>query len=386
MIDLNTGRITEGLSTFHLSAMKNKCSFFLLIWIMAVRVASAQSAPFTGKWSFEGNDTGTSSNTLVALSAVSYTGVNKFGPNPYTSGNVGLAVNVQNWSTTLCNQTEYVQFSVQAVGTATITLTMLSFAFSRAANGPQQISVRSSADGFSSDIFSQATATTYQVASIALVGPGFTNQAGPITFRIYACNPLAGGATLHLDEIQLNGASLPVTLLSFTAKPEGDRVQLAWATTAERDADQFIVERSQNLSEYTTVGQVTANGTTAERQYYGLTDLNPKPGVNYYRLKQVDRNGVMQNFKPIAALIQVSEPAVAVYPNPANTDHIHLRLWNADDAQVWLLNETGQYSSGQLDRTPGAADFRPAQPLPTGLYWMRVITSGQEKMIKVLVR
>ena len=194
---------------------------------------------------------------------------------------------MQNWSTTLCNQTEYVQFSVQPIGTATTTLTVLSFDFSRTANGPQQISVRSSVDGFSSDIFSDATAIAYKTATISLAGPGYVNQAGQVTFRIYACNPVSGGATLHLDEIQLNGSSLPVRLLSFTAEPEGDRVQLAWSTTAERDAEQFIVERSHNLSEYITVGQVMANGTTTERQYYGLTDLNPSPGINYYRLRQL---------------------------------------------------------------------------------------------------
>lgn len=91
----------------------------------------------------------------------------------------------------------------------------------------------------------------------------------------------------------ISGA-LPVSLLSFTAKPEGDRVQLAWTTTSERDADRFVVERSLDLGEYVTVGEVIAKGTTDVRQEYGLTDLNPQPGANYYRLRQIDYNSTLR--------------------------------------------------------------------------------------------
>lgn len=365
--------------------MKIICTIWLCSWLL-LNIAAAQTAPFTGTWSFEGNDNGISSNSLVGLSAVSYVGVNKFGPNPYSPGYMGQSVNVQNWSTTLCNQTEYVEFSVQPQGTATVTLTSLSFAFSRSANGPQQLSVRSSIDGFGSDLYSQMTDITYLVASVPLNGPGFSNQSGQITFRIYACNPLSGGATIHLDEIKLNGLSLPVTLLSFTAKPDGDRVQIAWATTFELNANRFVVEHSRDSSEFVPVGDVAAKGTTAERQYYGLTDMNPNPGINYYRLKQIDHDGNVQVFDPVSVLIQANEPAISVFPNPASPDQIHLRLWNADDATVRLLNVLGQVMGGQLDRTPGEADLIFDQPLPVGLYLLIVETNGQTRVNKVLIR
>ena len=138
---------------------------------------------------------------------------------------------------------------------------------------------------------------------------------------------------------------LPVTLLDFTAKPEGDRVQLAWATTMERNADRFVVERSRDLGEYVTVGEVAAKGTTDERQYYGLTDLNPQPGINYYRLKQIDFDGTVHDYKPISAIIRANEPVVTVQPNPANANRIHLRLWNADNATIRLLTLPGKPSA-----------------------------------------
>lgn len=365
--------------------MKKALCICLLFWLLRIVSAWAQTTPFTANWHFEGNSSGISSTGLVAASVVTYTGVNLLAVSQYSTGYVGLGANVQNWSTTLCNQTEYVQFSVQPLGTATITLASLSFAVARSAQGPQQLTVRSSVDGFSNNLLAQSITTSYQIASIALTGAGFSNQSNAITFRIYGCNPTDGGGTLKIDEIQINAAVLPVTLLSFTAQPEGDRVQLAWSTTSEYNANRFVVERSRDLGEYTIVGEVTAKGTTDSRQYYGLTDLNPQPGINYYRLKQIDHDGTFQYVKPISVILRSSEPVISVYPNPASPDQIHVRLWNADNAKVQLLTASGQLMQGLLDKKAGEADLTFAQPLPMGLYWLNVEEKGQRYIVKVLI-
>ncbi|AKD57317.1 T9SS type A sorting domain-containing protein [Spirosoma radiotolerans] len=366
--------------------MRKFSVIFAFVWLLALSIGKAQTTPFTASWTFEGNDNGTSSSGLVTASSVSYVGVNLLAVSPYSSGYVNSGANVQNWSTTRCDQTEYVQFSVQPAGTATITLTTLSFAFARSAQGPQQLTVRSSVDGFSSDIHSQSTATNYQVASIALTSAGFINQSSAITFRIYACNPTAGGGTLKLDEIQINAVVLPVTLLSFTAKPEGDRVQLAWSTASEYNADHFRVERSDNLDEFIPVGEIAAAGTINERQYYGLTDLNPHTGANYYRLKQIDVGGKIHTYAVISTIIRANEPVVSVYPNPASPTQIHVRLWNTDEATIQLTAPTGQVLTGRIDRKPGEADLIFDQPLPLGLYWLKVYGKGYRQTFTVLIR
>lgn len=366
--------------------MREFFTAFALVWFLTLSVDWAQTTPFTVSWTFEGTSDGNSSSGLVNASTVTYTGVNLLAVSPYSSGYVNSGANVQNWSTSRCDQTEYVQFSVQPVGTATITLTTLSFAFARSAQGPQQLTVRSSVDGFSSDIHSQGTETNYQTASIALTSAGFINQSNGITFRIYACNPTAGGGTLKLDEIQINAEVLPITLLSFTAKPEGDRVQLAWSTANEHNADRFVVERSYDVETYVPFGEVTATGTTNERQYYGLTDLNPRPGANYYRLKQIDVGGAVHSFSVISTIMRVNDPVVRVYPNPASPSRIHVRLWNADDANIRLLSPSGQVLNGRIDRQPGEADLIFEDPLPSGLYWLVVDVKGHRQTFTVLIR
>lgn len=356
----------------------------LFLWLLTSSVAIAQITPFTASWTFEGTDNGNSSSGLVAASSFTYSGVNKT-LNKYFTGYVGLGNSIQHWSTTGCNNSEYVQFSVQPQGTAQITLTNLSFAFSRSSEGPRQIIVRSSADGFSSDLFSAGTSENYQTASITLNGNSFINQTAAVTFRLYACSASQSNGTLRLDEIQINAAVLPVTLLSFTAKPEDDRVQLAWSTANEYNTDHFRVERSDDLEMYTLVGETTAAGTTNERQYYSITDLNPRPGANFYRLTQVDISGAVYIHDVISTLVQAYEPVASVYPNPANTDRIYIRLWNADDATVRLLSSTGQVMNGHLVKRPGEADLIFEQPLLPGLYWLEVQSKGRRQTIAVPV-
>ncbi|WP_332368722.1 T9SS type A sorting domain-containing protein [Spirosoma telluris] len=368
----------------------------VLIWMIAIQISYAQTVPFTATWSFEGNPNGNTNNPNVGTGGANFVGIGLatgVGAG-YVAGQSGQAANILYWSQSGgCNFGEYIQVSVQPLNGQTFTLTSLSFYVNHSVSpmgntGPQSVRVRSSLDGYGSDLVQQGVSASFQQVNVGL-GSSFASLANPVTFRIYACPPNGGGA-LRLDELTINGtvtsAPLPITLLSFTAQPEGDRVQLAWTTTSEYNADHFLVEHSRDLDEYTTVGEVAAKGTTDTRQYYGLTDLNPQPGVNYYRLKQIDRDGATQSFKPIQAIIRADEPVIAVYPNPANPDRIHFRLWNADAATVRLVTAMGQVVNGRLERQSGEADLVFDEPLPAGLYWLEVLLTSQKRVIKVLVR
>ena len=360
----------------------------LLVYLLISAPAHAQT-PFSATWPFDGNPGGSTNQPNVGTGGADFVGVNPSAIAQYVMGSSGQAVNVQNWTVTSCNFSEYVSITVQPLNGQRLTLTSLSFFFERSDAGPQEIRVRSSLDNFGSDIHQQNTSDNYQQANVSL-GGAYADLSVPVTFHIHACRLLAQGGTLHLDQLIINGTvtavPLPVTLLSFTAKPEGDRVQLAWATTSERNADHFVVERSADLREYASVGEVAAKGTTDARQYYGLTDTNPLPGANYYRLRQIDRDGTAQTFKPVSALIETDDAIAVVYPNPADPARIHLRLWNADDATVRLLTLAGQVISGKLERESGKADWIPEGALPIGMYLLEVQTNGQKLVSKVLVK
>ncbi len=374
--------------------MRSIYRFVLVVLIgwVAGQTTQAQTTSFTALWSFNSeNLTGSSNNAGVVANTMTDNNVtvSTIATIAFVAGQVGEAVNVQNWSTSGCDDSEYVTFTIMPNTGSKVTVTQFSLFFNQSPAGPTLIKIRSSADNFSSDLYSQAPTSSFQAAVVSV--SNVVDQTTSITFRIYACSSTATGGALRLDEVTINGTvttvPLPVTLLSFTAKPEGDRVPLAWATTSERDADRFVVERSTDLREYVSVGEVAAKGTTDTRQYYGLTDTNPLPGANYYRLRQIDRDGTAQTFKPVSAVIGIDDVVAVVYPNPADPARIHLRLWNADGAAVRLLTLAGQPIGNRLERRLGDADLIPQCPLAAGLYLVEVRTvSGQKLVSRVLVR
>lgn len=362
----------------------------LLYCLLLTATAHAQ-ANFSATWPFDGTPSGSASQPNVGTGGANFTGVapSNLPGADYVTGQNGQAVNVANWSQSPnCNFSEYVEVSVSAQNGQKITLTQFSVLVNKSASGPQELRVRSSVDNYGSDLTVASVGTGFQSVSFGLSGAGFVDQTSTVTFRLYGCN--GTGGTLRLDDLAINGTvtttPLPVTLLSFTAKPEGDRVQLAWDTTAERDADRFVVERSADLREYASVGEVAANGTTDTRQHYGLTDMRPLPGANYYRLRQIDLDGTAHTFKPISAIIEVDDVVAVVYPNPADPARIHLRLWNADDATVRLLTGAGQPIATRLERRLGEANLILQHPLPTGVYFLDIqLTNKARFMLKVIV-
>lgn len=241
---------------------------------------------------------------------------------------------------------EWVEVGVQPVNGQTMTVTQLSFFFNRSNSGPTQIRVRSSVNNFGSDIYSQAVTDGFQQAVINLSGSAYTNQSGGIRFRITACQNAATGGALRLDELVINGTvtvtPLPVSLLYFRAQPQPDnRVTLAWATTWERDADRFEIQRGRNLSEFGTIGQVSARGTTDSRQLYTFSDDWPDGGTTYYRLRQVDHDGSF-NYSDIVAAVLDDETPTLQLQETGLPNLVRLKGRNLGGATFSVISPTGQ--------------------------------------------
>lgn len=232
--------------------MKQISTALLLTWLIARQTAIAQTTPFSASWSFEGNLSGASSTPLVIASAATISNILVPSVGGYPSGQVGKTVNLQNWTDPACPGNEYIEIKVSpANSSVTMVFATLSFYYSRSAAGPKSIKVKSSLDNYSTTIYSSsitATAVPYQLASISLtsVNSAFASQTQPVSFRIYGCDRDAINGTMRLDEITINATALPITSLLFTAKPEGDRVQLVWTAAIEQAADCFVVEQSHD--------------------------------------------------------------------------------------------------------------------------------------------
>jgi hypothetical protein len=110
---------------------------------------------------------------------------------------------------------------------------------------------------------------------------------------------------------------LPVTLLEFSAnKISYDQVLISWATTMEHLSDRFEVQRSSDVSGFETIKTVRAAGESESPTYYSAMDYQPANGINYYRLKEIDKDNKFY-YSPIVSVKFEVPVGIDLYPNPA---------------------------------------------------------------------
>ncbi len=140
-----------------------------------------------------------------------------------------------------------------------------------------------------------------------------------------------------------NNGTLPVTLVNFTANVTTNKtVALNWSTASEISNKLFVVERSADGVNFTAVDSVAGNGNSSVQNNYAATDSQPLDGINYYRLKQVDKDGKATYSNVVT--VNINKAAInyfSVYPNPvSNTATLSI---NAAKEQAATLVITDVY-------------------------------------------
>ncbi|MBL8001394.1 MAG: lamin tail domain-containing protein, partial [Flavobacteriales bacterium] len=134
------------------------------------------------------------------------------------------ATNGSNTFTGVIDAGKYIQFSLTPNAGYAMDVTSISFGAGRSATGPRQFAIRSSADGFATNLAGGTGATgltfsggVYTIdvdlssnhtgASMAVSGPGFTGLTSTLTFRVYGFNSEASAGTGGLaGNLVVNGS------------------------------------------------------------------------------------------------------------------------------------------------------------------------------------
>ncbi|SIQ68655.1 IPT/TIG domain-containing protein [Pontibacter lucknowensis] len=201
------------------------------------------------------------------------------------------------------------------------------------------------------------------------------------------------GATEALLALEGNSVTpLPVELIAFNARKEGNGVQLTWATASELDNDYFEVQMTDDLKgEFKAVGKVKSKvNTTALRQDYQFNHKGNFNGTRYYRLKQVDLDGTFEYSKVVAVSSNGVNLAVGprVYPNPINADS--KLVYNADRAgklNVRIVNMNGsavQNLSYDIEEGENTILLNLNYNLPTGIYILMTEFNGKTEQVKLM--
>ncbi|MGB8191707.1 MAG: T9SS type A sorting domain-containing protein [Chitinophagaceae bacterium] len=107
---------------------------------------------------------------------------------------------------------------------------------------------------------------------------------------------------------------LPVSWQSFVVRSQNGKALLQWVVSNQANVREYIVEKSGNGVQWSTLATLNAiRGTNA--QTYSYTDGNVAPGLTYYRIRQSDYDGKF-SYSTIKT-IDLNRPVkLLVYPNP----------------------------------------------------------------------
>ncbi len=190
--------------------------------------------------------------------------------------------------------------------------------------------------------------------------------------------------TFFLGSINAISSPLPVNLVSLTASPNGNRVDIKWETAIEIQNDYFTILRSTDAAHWQGIGTINGKGTSTGDSKYEYFDDRPYDGISYYRLQNTDFDGKTY-LSPIRTVdFDGIISSITVYPNPASTNIIISSSGNGV-MNIRMLNSSGRivpvYQSGN-----GSNQILDVSFLPSGVYFIQIVQGGMKETQSVIIK
>lgn len=230
-------------------------------------------------------------------------------------------------------------------------------------------------------------------------GPIYNGTAGSASNQMHCFIPTPGqtyyivvdGSAGASSEIFLygvnNGAiALPVELTSFSSNCTDDKFELTWTTNSELNNDYFIVERSYDGINFEPIDRINGSGTTNKKNDYLIYDDSKKDGLAYYKLSQVDYNGVRTKLKILASKCSKNNEFL-VFPNPVKPGSlISVSGLNRGEFNIQLTDLEGRVIHSEKQTVSSdililSSKFHPSK----GIYTLQISNESQNKTSILIV-
>ncbi len=213
------------------------------------------------------------------------------------------------------------------------------------------------------------------------------------TYAIQMDKDAFGGNTTPLDFYGINDYDtwkftvegvMPIQLSSFNVFGNGNKVDLSFTTSSEKNNAFFTIEHSTDGIKFCNIKTIAGAGNSDSENNYATSHFSPSTGVNYYRLSQTDYNGVNTILSTkLLKLITGVVNNLSVYPIPAN-DRVTIATGLNQVSNIELFNLNGVLVKALQTNGSGVANADVSN-LPVGVYILQ--TSQNNKMVtsKVII-
>lgn len=232
------------------------------------------------------------------------------------------------------------------------------------------------------------TAGTWVQVTLNITLP--LNTYKKLEFSIHSCNNTV--ASVAIDDICLiepAAGALPVVLTPLKSAYVNGISQLTWATEQESNSNYFEIERSNDGNNFYAIGKVNASGYSSKSVTYKFDDAHAGFGINYYRLKLVDKDGHFDYSNTVMVNVNIKGNFVtAVYPGPF-TDKININISSENQAMatVRIFDLTGRTIKNQqvqVIKGNSTVIVNNLQNLNKGMYLLEVNINGKKYTEKLL--
>lgn len=176
-----------------------------------------------------------------------------------------------------------------------------------------------------------------------------------------------------------NTEPLPVNLFSFEATKQQGKALLNWKIENEINVARFVIERSADGRNFVAIDSITPSGIVQ----YNFTDSQPLPGLNYYRIKTVERNGVNTNSVIRKLNFSNNGDDILIYPNPVINETIFISA-SANCTKALLYNASGKLV--KAFSLQGRNNTISTKGISKGIYLLKIISENSIHIEKILVQ
>jgi hypothetical protein len=212
----------------------------------------------------------------------------------------------------------------------------------------------------------------YGMAQLSWTGSGIPQQVIPKDFLYFS--PVLSSAPL-----------------AFEAQAQSDHVALSWSLEQSASTGHFEIERSSDAQAFSMIQRLSPKAGRLGMTEYRSEDRQPLPGLSYYRLRTVRKDGSFDYSQIEAVWFDPARAGLRLkaYPSPlAAGEMLLVEVSGADDSyDITLMDAQGRelFSRRQIEQVERVVKLAPPQLAP-GIYYLRVSTPTRQRVEKIVVR